>query len=1732
MSVINRFEIVNALNLDNQSPGSADWEPHWRAVVIEPAGVNTAIKLPNGEGKSSFNNAYYGVLLRRKDFVRKLKSILAPKRQGQYSHFRIEFTYDTHHGRQRQLIGATVEGERYVFGVYGYTDDTLHFYHYRGTLEDLPVQATQGTKVRLATNREFDERRKQLTMLCDPTASVEAWLEKVYLHLDRHTLEKGADYQARGGGDGADTLFNLKTPAGTNYDTEFFYRYLAPEILVGCMRTFGDKDEHRFEDTLLKSARPLVMNELSLTDKEREVGDFNRVHARLERGTEYVGQYAGAREERLSLAAAHVAETRWLRSIVLEQPLPGVPQPVSNRGKQTRFVADRLVVDGAEWLVPDSLLAELLDEEPKEMNRRADRLGLVKRPLTQVVENPCHLTFSKRDRGHPNQGYGCDAALALAAKAPRAADGWSADGIVRAIRYAFEEREGPSECNPLRARWRAAAQAEVVARAARADAKGRRTQLSEEATRLDTSLKSLEANEAALQAMENSGQFSAEELQRPVATKNAIQAALREAETQSHALTSRRAELAPARDAFAAVAAHFGNTSNPDDLQRHLADEVTVSRQTLEDAERNRSEVNQASHAASLSAQAEERAGQELQRQHLKLQRLRPLALAFSERFGTREWRGVRESTLAQRDIANQSVQRITQQLADARAECGHLDDLARRAQDYSAYFGDASPEGLDLQVRADYTRVQRQRADVGRTREALEQRLAALVEGQRARDSVAVIFPGRCVDTLEQDLADEQQALTAEIARRRALMEDLDAAVAAWDAFEAHHGVGASARDVREARRAKWLECHTRETALRDHMEALLAQVGELKSAGTAAGPLARQVRAALARQSDPLPPALHEVVRELRLGEQRTEEVLSLFSQVLHAPVVSSRDEAQQVLARLEAAQLDYPVFHRPGLEAVCRESSLSLDAGHATALLCGHRSLVVELLLDPRRITARIVDLETKAKTAEDAMATLVGEREALSETSAAGQAIIAAERAQTMDARTRHSTNAVGLADAQTRQAALVNTLTPDFVSCLRAAAHFQAEGAEAARDATRLDLDEAIAEQTALEAAWPSVQQRFDRVALILAQQAFLSAGGAPRRDALDHQVLDDGAALDEAQRLLARYVDLMEHLHLVDRAAEYDALGGETRFDNAQEEVATATQRLVEAQEHAAAEHARLATAQEAWQHADARHRDAQQHWARWERDLLRAVGYVAADGPAFDAAYEPNLTRWQAQTHRQTGRLSFNFEGAEAGARLRENVEHEDTLRSRHVEVRTELAALERTLNRLEDEIEEHRTQSGELKELSRRIDVAVAGLLRHWDTAAAIERGLDADTLAAIDTSTLPPRVRAAQQLREELPSASSDPATLATLVEDICSNVAGFDVHKGDQRLRDLQRAEERALREACRLAEELVRDPSAKLSELERMELDPNVRERAQVAQNLLHLETLFREFLGRANRQVEELKRDIASARERFHASMAGFAKAIPENLRLMKQCLKPSNELASAGLLLDVDVAGDEAIHQATHLVADYIRQHVEEQRAREKRSLVTRAGAREEELRDEIGQAFFRTIFRGAPGSSAGPVVKLQHPSIALGKARPLTPKLSVGQKNAVFLMIMVKLADFAQEQQLHQDGRPSTQVKRKVRSSRVLMIDGLFSNLSKRSLITPSLEAIKELRGNFQLIGWIHNPSYENDALLFPSYVTLRRYGREHGFVAKHQEFVAGEMVPLAMRLTQLPPTPSMPL
>ncbi|MGL6252930.1 MAG: hypothetical protein ACRC3F_18540, partial [Billgrantia desiderata] len=63
------------------------------------------------------------------------------------------------------------------------------------------------------------------------------------------------------------------------------------------------------------------------------------------------------------------------------------------------------------------------------------------------------------------------------------------------------------------------------------------------------------------------------------------------------------------------------------------------------------------------------------------------------------------------------------------------------------------------------------------------------------------------------------------------------------------------------------------------------------------------------------------------------------------------------------------------------------------------------------------------------------------------------------------------------------------------------------------------------------------------------------------------------------------------------------------------------------------------------------------------------------------------------------------------------------------------------------------------------------------------------------------------------------------------------------------------------------------------------------------------------------------------------------------------------------------------------------------------------------------------------------------------------------------------------------------------------VILLDGLFSKLSHRRLIQDSLESLRNTRGRFQMIGLIHNPNYENDPDIFPTYLVGSVIGGAQG-------------------------------
>lgn len=131
-------------------------------------------------------------------------------------------------------------------------------------------------------------------------------------------------------------------------------------------------------------------------------------------------------------------------------------------------------------------------------------------------------------------------------------------------------------------------------------------------------------------------------------------------------------------------------------------------------------------------------------------------------------------------------------------------------------------------------------------------------------------------------------------------------------------------------------------------------------------------------------------------------------------------------------------------------------------------------------------------------------------------------------------------------------------------------------------------------------------------------------------------------------------------------------------------------------------------------------------------------------------------------------------------------------------------------------------------------------------------------------------------------------------------------------------------------------------------------------------------------------------------------------------------------------------------------------------------------------------------------------------------GKKRHVSEKLSTGQKIALEFMWVVRQAEYEIERGL-QEMTSKQAAKSRAKANRVILIDGIFSTLSDRRIIKEALNGLRDLGGNFQIIGFLHSPNWNNDFTVFPIYhvgkklenregdglVSFRERGRDPGTV-----------------------------
>ena len=160
------------------------------------------------------------------------------------------------------------------------------------------------------------------------------------------------------------------------------------------------------------------------------------------------------------------------------------------------------------------------------------------------------------------------------------------------------------------------------------------------------------------------------------------------------------------------------------------------------------------------------------------------------------------------------------------------------------------------------------------------------------------------------------------------------------------------------------------------------------------------------------------------------------------------------------------------------------------------------------------------------------------------------------------------------------------------------------------------------------------------------------------------------------------------------------------------------------------------------------------------------------------------------------------------------------------------------------------------------------------------------------------------------------------------------------------------------------------------------------------------------------------------------------------------------------------------------------------EQKGEEELLSRKRGAAQEEQhradIRAQIANVLYPRLFPEAR-------IYVRHKAIGGDGRFPFDSGVSQGEFASLELLWTVKLAEFAFKRDAIEAGSAlsltSAQRRQAEKNAQgILIIDGLFSNLSDDDLIDLSLGNCGRLQSNFQIIGFLHPPHYRNNFDIFP--------------------------------------------
>lgn len=720
MGLINRVAISNMLNFYGDGKRKK-WSPRFRYECLDFRGQSTAVNLTNGGGKTTLSEAMLAVLSRDHTLVSRTKKKFSPKSVGTWSHIQVELIRPLANTGQSDFItaqGNEVNGEHWVFGMYGYLGDQgVNYYYYNGRLEELPIGTDDGKQRTLFSNEEFVQNRKALSGLV-MSPHEDEWEEALALkvNLPQSTIRQMTDFQKRGGQDKSALLYEIKTRPGQSYAEVFFYKVLAPAIMEGIMDREGEEGEVSLEDSVERSVFSTVKAKQDTAAKRVETDELEAGVRQLTK----VMSVADEVEEKQREYDRHLAkiqhDVQILSELVGKGRLLGVPKSSLPDGL-VGDIAKQLVIEPgrSEVRILNRGIAALTGEATKVVTQRAIRNSIPSNEVSQAIDISCDLEIQKPQRGgHKLSSYSIEGAKALLKATSSMSHGLTNEAAINHLEDAVFWFDTCADTNPYRQLY---VEHEADLKQLKQDERDLDDKLEsfrQDQLRLQQQQTRMETNEGLYAGLVESGLFSEEELKSPRKTAVIVRDKLSSAQEAMNDFSILEAKLSEYFDAWKEYVSKYGKECIPVE--------------TLEQKKAEKNALSESMHAISS--------------------RLKECTAGLSKT------QGMLREAQGERDKASQALER----LSEHRTAYAHFVER----------FGNVSPEGKEDKLRTDLDTNQTRLSKLQQQQESYQEGVSAL---HRFRETVSeIISPEQWL----KNISTRRAEIAVELNHLNTLLNDL----------------------------------------------------------------------------------------------------------------------------------------------------------------------------------------------------------------------------------------------------------------------------------------------------------------------------------------------------------------------------------------------------------------------------------------------------------------------------------------------------------------------------------------------------------------------------------------------------------------------------------------------------------------------------------------------------------------------------------------------------------------------------------------------------------------------------------------------------------------------------------------------------------------------------------------------------------------------------------------------